>query len=204
MMLSQDSIQKPEEDPSKLQDEFASGPSNRPRRWVVRLVDGLFRPPFLPPELNWLLLALITSTLAVELLVQPASYWTDPSLSKYYSFLGVPLQWGVGSLGIHIAFILLVGMVLFLINRKPAFILWIALAIYHLLSLTNSFRCGTTYFFFETSQNCSDWHSAGLLSQTLIVCSSNFYAIFCQKSKNVNLPKKQSPEMRKPKAHPYQ
>ena len=148
---------------SELLDEFASGPPNRPRLLAVRLVGWLFAPPHFPSGLIWFLFALIASTLAVELLPQPASYWANPSLSTYYSFIGIPFKWGIWSIGIHLVLMLLVSAVLSLINKKPAFILWIALTVYHLISITESFRCGTVYFFFETPGNCAGWHSASIV-----------------------------------------
>lgn len=187
MTIPQDLLSNSDVNAPETLDEFVTGRSSSVRLLAVRLVSGLFSPPYFPTEMIWLLLALIASTLAVELLPQPASYWVDPSTSSYYSFLAVPLKWGVWSIGIHAAFMLLVSSALFLFNKKPAFILWVGLAIYHLLSFSDSFRCGSTYFFFETSENCSEWHSsililAGILWGFLLLIIARFGLIAWIKS----------------------
>ena len=164
MAESQDLLQLPETEPSKSQDEFASDQPSRLRLLATRLVHWIYRPPYFPSELTWFLLALIGSTLAVEILPQPSAYWINPSLSIYYTFLGIPLKWGLWSIGIHVGFMLLVGMVLFLLNSKPAFVLWIGLSIYHFVSFTESFRCGAAvYLPFENSTNCLVWQTIVLV-----------------------------------------
>jgi hypothetical protein len=163
MQLSQDSQQLPGSNTPEFQDDFVSGEPNRLRLLAVRLVSWLFGPPHLPSELIWFLLALVASTLAVEILPQPASYWIDPSRSTFYTFLGIPMRWGLWGLGIHVAYMILIGLVLWLLHIKPAFVVWLGLNVYQLISITESFQCGVFYLPFENPANCSQWHTVALV-----------------------------------------
>jgi len=164
MAESQDFSQQSQADAPESQDEFASGQANQLRILTARLVRQILSHPYFPSELTWCLLAVIATTLAVQILPQPSAYWIDPELSPFYILLGIPLNWGLASIGILVGFMLLVGLVLSLLNSKPAFILWMGLSIYHLVSFTESFRCGSVnYFPFENSGNCLVWHTTGLV-----------------------------------------
>ena len=146
------------------QDEFASGSQNRLRQGATRLVSWIFHSPNFPKELTWLLLVLIASDVAAELLPQPATFWIDPNTSPYYSFLGAPFKWGVWTIGIYVIYMILIGVTLSLLNTRLSFGLWMGLCINHLWDLTGSFRCGTiNYFSFQNSNNCSGYHSLALV-----------------------------------------
>ena len=80
MDTHQESLQAGRTEPA-VDDDFPSGSLNRVRAGALRLAGWLFRPPYFPTELAWLLFALIVSNIAVELLPQPARYWIDPGTS---------------------------------------------------------------------------------------------------------------------------
>lgn len=159
MDISNESPLKNEFDPPETQDEFASGAPNKARLLALRLIRWLFGPPYFPAALIWFLLAVITVNIAVELLTQPADFWLDPSRSTFYTFLMIPSSWGLWTVGIQIVYIILVGLTLSLINVWAAFVIWLGLGLYHLVAITESFRCGATNSLLVYSVNCSSWHT---------------------------------------------
>ena len=157
-----------------LIDDFASGSPNRFRLGAIHLIRGLLSPPYLFPELIWLLSALIVGNIALELLPQPAAYWIDPSTSNYYSFFGTPFRWGIWNIVFLLGYLLILILILNLINIKAASPIWIGLCFYHFGVITESFRCVSPFYLpFETAANCSTVHSivilvAGILSGIVI------------------------------------
>ena len=83
MAESQDFSQEAKSDSPESQDEFASGQANQLRILTARLVRQILSPPYFPSELTWCLLAIIATTLAVQILPQPSAYWIDPELSPF-------------------------------------------------------------------------------------------------------------------------
>lgn len=151
------------------QDEFSSGQENWLRRLASRLISWLFRPPYFPNALTSFLLAVIASNSSVELLSQPAGYWADPSISQYYTFLDTPLSWGVWNIGIYIGYMVIIGLILSLVNGKPAFGLWIALSLYHFSSLTNWLQCRSfPYNSFINPDNCSEVHTGIIIMEGIL------------------------------------
>lgn len=107
---------------------------------------------------------MIATGIAVDLLPQPTSFWVDPSTSLSYTFLNTPLKWGLWSFGPYLGYMALIGLTLSLINRKPAFVLWMGLCVYHFWDITISARCGAVHYFsFENSSNCMAIHSSAIL-----------------------------------------
>jgi hypothetical protein len=148
----------------ELQDEFATGHENRLRRSASRFVSWLFHPPYFPNSLTWFLLAVIASNSAIELLSQPAGYWADAGVAQYNTFLWTPLSWGVWSIGIYIGYLILIGLLLSLVNLKPAFALWIALTVLHFSNIAGWLQCGSLlHTRFITPDNCSEVYTAWIM-----------------------------------------
>ena len=161
----------------EARDEFASGPENRLRAGVRRLVGWFFGPPYFPSGLIWLLMALIATNSAIELLAQPPAYWVDFSTSWNYTFLGTQLKWGLWAIAAYGGYMIVVALVFAMITQKPAFILWIGLSVYHLVDITQSFRCRALFFPFENPNNCAAVHTAsilfaGILSGLLLIAAA--------------------------------
>jgi hypothetical protein len=161
MNASDESQQENNIDPHLTQDEFASGDPNKVRLLALRLTHRLFNPPHFPSELIWFLMAIIAGNIALELLSQPDEYWLDPGKSTSHTFLLLPSSLGSLTVGIQLGYMLLIGLVLSLVNTWAAFVIWLGLSLYHLVAITDLFRCGAVnYFFFAGPGNCSDWHTA--------------------------------------------
>ena len=155
---------------SRVADDFPSGSLNRVRAGALRLARWLFSPPYFPTELAWLLLALIVSNIAVQLLPQPARYWIDPGTSTYISFLGTPFRWGIWNTIALIGYAVFAASIPGILNIKPGLALWAGLSLYHLVSITESFRCGPIYYFgFETWENCGAIDTAAILLAGLVM-----------------------------------
>jgi len=147
-----------------VDDEFPSGRLNRMRAGALRLAKWLFSPPYFPKELIGLLTALIISNIAVELLPQPARYWIDPSTSTYLSFFGTPFRWGIWNIVALIGYAGFAALSLNILNVKPGFVIWIGLCLYHLVSITESFRCAPIFYFqFESAGNCAAINTVAIL-----------------------------------------
>ena len=163
-MNTENESQEAEDDATQVPDGFASGPPNRIRLGAIRFVKWLFSPPYLPTPLIWLLSALIIGNIALDLLPQPSAYWIDPSTSTYFSFFGTPFRWGIWNIVFLTGYALAAGLVLNLINIKPAFVLWIGFSLYHLGVIPESFRCVAPFYLpFETPANCSATHTVVIL-----------------------------------------
>ena len=143
-------------DPTSTQDVFASRTETRLNQTASRLMKWLFQPPYLPGSFIWFLFAIITSHIALELMAQPDGYWADPSISTSINFLYVPFSWGSWILILYMLYLLLIGVLISVLHKIPAFAAGMFLLTFHLPLAISYFDCRGYYFSeFMNPGNCS-------------------------------------------------
>ena len=148
-----------------LEDEFSSSKENSINRFFIRIIQWLFSPPGLPPVLIWLLALIIISDICGSLLLQNTSYWSDASITHTESTLGTPLNWGpLITILIYLGYVLVLGLLLPVLNKKIAFIIWVFLSSYHAFYFSVYFKCQLgIHFSFLNSQYCSQFQLAAII-----------------------------------------
>ncbi len=147
--------------PSLEEDAFTSGDSNRLRRWLARLWERLFAPPYL--SFNLLAFALLSgiTMFVVQLFNQPAAFWIDRSNSNHLFPLGQVIDAGPWVfLAVGLAVALLAVFLLSILHRMAALLGWFLLLCYCAYIISNSYVCGTVQIFHtELFFNCGSLYA---------------------------------------------
>jgi len=99
--------------------------SDRLRSWTRTFASSIFTAPFLPIILTTFFITTVVTHLAMVLMSQPLSYWTDPSNAVGYGIFGEKLVLSAGGLiTLAVVYVIIATLLLFFVNYRWSLIGW--------------------------------------------------------------------------------
>lgn len=144
---------------------------DRFRQWIKTLAGNIFAAPYLPVILIAFFIITAATHLAIILMSQPLSYWSDSSNAIGTGMFGEQLTMGSGALiGYSILYVLAAGSLLTFVNYRWSLIGWITAEFLHIYLIQQTLNgCYVSRWLPSISEICKMIEKIGFLMPAIIL-----------------------------------